>query len=284
MATSGKSFGKLLGKFLRKKPKKEKQKHAVSEEEELNMGSDSVNDDDLPVDQDPLSVIPIFDMSDVFVIDRQAKASLSKVYEHVKYMVKELPKEMCTLLSRLYDDVDSKLNNQLSALSEKCTIVVAGKSNPGMNSFMKTILGSDVIPNPRVLSPGTTCCVHSIPSDVEEYFVIQMENGPSERHSYPKDSDSFQGLLCDIMQGKTSHQIDLYCNLPAFGNVENVTILRIDGEENLLQTQMVEWVGDTLILIYVVDSASFDDAYDCKLMQLCKQFLSETRAGTFKKY
>ncbi len=46
---------------------------------------------------------------------------------------------------------------------------------------------------------------------------------------------------------------------------ENVTILRIDGEENLLQTQMVEWVGDTLILIYVVDSASFDDAYDCKV-------------------
>ena len=79
-----------------------------------------------------------------------------------------------------------------------------------MNSFMKTILGSDVIPNPHVLSPGTTCCVHSIPSDVEEYFVIQIKNGPSERHSYPKDSDTFQGLLCDIMQGKTSHQIDLY--------------------------------------------------------------------------
>ncbi|KAH3802181.1 hypothetical protein DPMN_155853 [Dreissena polymorpha] len=57
MATSGKSFGKLLGKILRKKPKKEKQKHAVSEEEELNFGSDSVNDDEPLVDQDPLSVI-----------------------------------------------------------------------------------------------------------------------------------------------------------------------------------------------------------------------------------
>ncbi|KAH3801884.1 hypothetical protein DPMN_155546 [Dreissena polymorpha] len=122
-------------------------------------------------------------------------------------MVNDLHKELTTLLARLYGDVSSKLKENAAAVSEKCKIVVSGDSNSGMNSVMNTVLGTDILPNSHVLSPGTICCVHTVPSDAEGYFVIQMENGSSERYSYPKEPGTFHGLLCDIMQGKKSQRI-----------------------------------------------------------------------------
>ncbi|XP_052224309.1 uncharacterized protein LOC127839958 [Dreissena polymorpha] len=223
-------------------------------------------------------------MKDIFIADNEAKETLLEIYGQVIQMVNELPKELSTLLSKLYGDVSSKLEMNAKLFSEKCKLVVAGESNSDMNSVINTVLGSEILPNPHVLSPGTICCVHTVPSDVEGYFVIQMTNGSKERHSYPKMPGAFQGLLSDKMKGNMSQRIETYCHLPVFGNTDSVTIVSHPGGDNILPKEFMESVDDASILIYVVNSACSDGIQENKLMQMCKQLQSDARADNLNSF
>ncbi|XP_052221389.1 uncharacterized protein LOC127837954 isoform X2 [Dreissena polymorpha] len=111
-----------------------------------------------------------------------------------------------------------------------------------------------------------------------------MENGSSERYSYPKEPGTFHGLLCDIMQGKKSQRIETYCHLPVFGNTDSVTIVSHPGGDNILPKEFMESVDDASILIYVVNSACTDGIQENKLMQMCKQLQSDARVGNLNSF
>ena len=74
-------------------------------------------------------------MKDIFITDNEAKESLLEIYGQVIQMVNELPKELSTLLSKLYGDVSSKLEMSATLVSEKCKLVVAGNTNHGLKIF-----------------------------------------------------------------------------------------------------------------------------------------------------
>ncbi|XP_052224300.1 uncharacterized protein LOC127839946 [Dreissena polymorpha] len=277
MATSSKSLSEVRGDTMRTERTISKELESGStsvDDEELESGSTSVDDEEEHV----------LNMKEIFITDNEAKESLLKIYGQVIQMVNELPKELLTLLSRLYGDVSSKLKMNATLVSEKCKLVVAGESNSDMNSVINTVLGSEILPNPHVLSPGTICCVHTVPSNVEGYFVIQMTNGSSERHSYPKVPGAFQGLLSDKMKGKMSQRIETYCHLPVFGNTDSVKIVSHLGGDNLLPTEFMKSVDDASILIYVVNSACSDGIQEKKLMQMCKQLQSDARVDNLNSF
>ncbi|KAH3801886.1 hypothetical protein DPMN_155548 [Dreissena polymorpha] len=99
-------------------------------------------------------------------------------------MVSDLPKELSTLLDRLYGDVSSKLIENAAGVSEKCKIVVTGESNSVFGNTesvtIVTIPGEDKIISKQFMESVADSSVliyvinSACPDDVQENKLMQL--------------------------------------------------------------------------------------------------------------
>ncbi|CAG2201553.1 unnamed protein product [Mytilus edulis] len=207
--------------------------------------------------------------------DRNAKSNLYKVYEEIEDIVKSkhfFP-EINEELTAEFGDIVKLVHKQKADVCEDiCPIVITGETSAGKSTFVKLLLGVELLPQSPLTCTSPICRISNgdnkgiiltDSNDIQQNLNLADIQGVEEMRILLKD------YICATEAGEKYKAVDICWPIPCLqSKIMIVDTPGISPDNDILATRLFEYLPSALAFIYIINPTNAGGVQSDRLQRI----------------